>query len=306
VGQAHYEPGNARQKITGAEVEKMGVLDGKVAVVTGGTRGLGLGIARSFARSGAAVVVASRSQTAVENAMQQISAEGGRASGIAADASNLAQTEALAEHAVAYFGKLDIWVNNAGTAGPYGPTMGYTPEAFNQVLQTNILGVYYGSRVAMQRFLAQGSGKLINILGHGYNGPVPWQNAYASSKAWVRSFTKALAEETKESGVGVYALNPGLVLTDLLTQVEVIEGSEERLKSFPTVVRMWAKPPEIPAQKVVWIASPATDGRTGLLISMFSPWTMLQGALKEGIRSLRKRPAPDMEIHIQKIASDQR
>jgi len=280
----------------------MGVLDGKVAVITGGTRGLGLGIAAAFAQAGAAVVVASRSQKSVETAVQQIGKTGGKASGIAIDVANLEQVQALARHAVDQFGRLDIWVNNAGTAGPYGPTLENMPQAFSEVIQTNILGVYYGSRTAMQHFLAQRSGKLINILGHGYNGPVPWQNAYASSKAWVRSFTLALAEETKTSGVGVYAFNPGMVLTDLLTDVEVIEGSEDRLKRFPTVVRMWAKPPEIPAQKAVWMASQATDGKTGLLVSLFSPWIMLQGALNEGIRALRKQPAAGPEIKIRKIA----
>ena len=68
----------------------------------------------------------------------------------------------------------------------------------------------------MAVFLAQGSGKLINLLGQGYKGPVRWQNAYASSKIWVRSFTKALAEETRGMGVDVFAFNPGMVLTDLL------------------------------------------------------------------------------------------
>lgn len=281
-------------------------LDGKVAVITGGTRGLGLGIALAFAQAGAAVIVASRTQNSVDAAVKRITAMGGRADGMALDVSNLAQMEALAEYALAKFGRLDIWVNNAGTAGPYGPTLGNAPEAFTQVVQTNILGVYYGSRTAMQHFMAQHSGKLINILGHGYEGPVPWQNAYASSKAWVRSFTKSLAEETKDSGVGVYAFNPGMVLTDLLTDVEVIEGSEERLKRFPTVVRMWAKPPEIPGQKAVWIASSATDGKTGLLISLFSPWVAMGGALKEGFRSLRRQPANGPEIKIRSIAPYQK
>jgi len=280
----------------------MGLLEGKVAVITGGTRGLGLGIAQAFARNGAAVVVASRSQQSVDESVQRLQAAGARASGLAVDVSNLEQVQGLVRHAVSCFGKLDIWVNNAGTAGPYGPTLGFDPKDFVQVVQTNILGVYYGSRAALSHFVAQRSGKLINLLGHGYNGPVPWQNAYASSKAWVRAFTKALAEETKESGAGVYAFNPGMVLTDLLTDVDVIAGSEERLKNFPAVVRMWAKPVEVPAQKAVWIASAATDGKTGLLVSIFSPVTMLEGALKEGWRVLLRKPAPDVDLRLKTIA----
>jgi glucose 1-dehydrogenase len=279
----------------------MELLAGKVAVVTGGTRGLGLGIAQALAAEGAAVVVASRSLKSVDEAVKSLKKEGFQSAGMALDVCNLAQVEDLAALALKEFGRLDVWVNNAGTAGPYGPTIDFSPEAFNQVVQTNILGVYYGSRTAVKHFLRQGSGKLVNILGHGYNGPVAWQNAYASSKAWVRSFTMGLAKETKGSGVGVFAFNPGMVLTELLTDVEVIEGSEDRLKVFPTVVRMWAKPPEVAAKKAAWIASSATDGQTGKLISIFSPWTMLAGAAREGWRRLLNRPASELEMKIRSI-----
>lgn len=279
----------------------MGILDGKTAVITGGTRGLGLAIAQVYAKEGAAVVVASRTQSAVDQAVALLTAVGARAAGMTVDVSDLAQVEALAAFALDQFGRLDIWVNNAGMAGPYGPTMGNAPRDFRQVVGTNILGMYHGSWTAMRHFLAQRSGKLINILGRGSSGPVAWQNAYASSKAWARSFTQSLAHETRGSGVGVYAFNPGMVLTDLLTNVEVITGSEDRLKQFPTVLRMWARPPEIAAQKALWIASSATDGKTGLLVNSFTPWVALQGALKEGLRALLKRPIPEQHFTIKSI-----
>jgi NAD(P)-dependent dehydrogenase (short-subunit alcohol dehydrogenase family) len=215
--------------------------------------------------------------------------------------------EALAEHAVAAFGRIDIWVNNAGEAGPNGPTMATAPAAFEQVVNTNILGTYYGSHAAMRRFLDQGSGKLINLLGRGWKGPVPWQNAYSASKAWVRSFTLALAAETKGSDVGVFAFNPGMVLTELLTDVEVIEGSEAQLQRFPTIVRMWAKPPAVPAAKAVWIASAATDGKSGEIYNIMGPAQMLDGALREGVRSLlgkrQTETLDEPEVKIHKIAA---
>jgi glucose 1-dehydrogenase len=262
----------------------MGILDGKVAVVTGGSRGLGLAIARAMAAEGAAVVVASRSQSSVDDAVDQLKKMGGQAAGMTLDVSNLTQVEQLAELAVCQFGRLDIWVNNAGTAGAYGPTVDFDPKTFDCVVDTNIKGVYYGSRTAMAHFIKQGSGKLINLLGRGHEKPVPFQNAYSASKAWVQSFTLALAVETRGSGAGVFAFNPGMVLTDLLTDVQVIEGSENRLKNFPLVVRMLARPAEVPAKKVAWIASPATDGKTGEMINIFSPFSMISGLLREAFK----------------------
>ncbi len=280
-------------------------LQDKVAVVTGGTRGLGLAIAQAFADEGAAVVVASRSEQAVAETVARLATGGARITGRATDVGRLAEVEALAELAIQSFGRYDIWVSNAGVSGPYGPTTGCTPADFQQVVQTNILGVYNGSRTAMQHFLEHGSGKLINMLGRGYKGSVAWQNAYASSKAWVRSFTLALAKENKDvAGVGVFAYNPGLVLTDLLTQVGVIAGSEAQLKVFPTIVRMWAQPPEKPAQKAVWLASAATDGKTALVVDYSSTWTMLRGAAGEGVRRLRGLPPPPIEFKFTTVPPD--
>ncbi|MBN1537355.1 MAG: SDR family oxidoreductase [Anaerolineales bacterium] len=280
----------------------MGDLYGKVAVITGGTRGLGFGIARALSRAGAAVVVASRSQNSVDEAVQLVRSEGGQASGMVVDVANLEDMERLAHCAISKYDRLDIWVNNAGSSGPYGPTLELDPQDFNLIVRTNIIGVYYGSRTAMEYFIKQQSGKLINVLGRGYERPVPWQNAYGASKAWMLSFTKALANETKDSGVGVFAFNPGMVLTEMLTDVKVIEGAEERLTIFPTIVRMWARPAEIPAKKVVWLASAATDGKTGLLVNSFSPWVMLGGALKEGCRVLTNKPAKSDGIKIEAIS----
>lgn len=289
----------------------MSELTGKVAVITGGSRGLGFAIGQAFARAGAAVVLAARSQTAVEQAAQELTLQGYQAAGFAVDVSRHEQVDALAEQTVRTFGKLDVWVNNAGTAGPYGPTIDTAPAAFEQVVNTNILGTYYGSRAALCVFLEQGSGKLINLLGRGWNGPVPWQNAYSASKAWVRSFTLALADEIKQENksadIGVFAFNPGMVLTDLLTDVEVIEGHEQRLDRFPTIVRMWAKPPAVPAAKAVWIASAATDGKTGEVYNMLKPQTLLGGVLREGMRGLLGKRGgaadADSDVKIRTIAA---
>lgn len=273
----------------------------KVAVITGGTRGIGLALAETFAAEGASVFVASRSSASVEASINQLRASGYQAGGASTDVTDLAQVQALSAAALREFGQLDIWVNNAGIAGPYGPTVQVNPETFLKVVQTNILGVYYGSIVAMKHFMGQGHGKLINLLGFGAKGAAPYQNVYGSSKAWVRRFTQSLAEETKDSGVGVFAFSPGMVLTDLLTHVEVIQGSEMRLKNFPAVLRILAKPPEAVTEKAVWLASSATDGKTGLEIFTASSRKMMLGALREGIRALLRQPAPPVEMNMNVI-----
>ena len=282
-------------------------LKDKIAVITGGSRGLGYAIAQAYAAAGAAVVIAGRSQSTLDKAVGDLLNRGFRAGGLAVDVGKCEQVEALADHAVRAFGRIDVWVNNAGMGAPYGPTLQVAPEAFEQVVATNILGTYYGSHAALRHFLPQGSGKLINLLGRGWQGkPVPWQNAYGSSKAWVHSFTLALAAETKQggaAGIGIFAFSPGMVLTDMLTDVSVIEGSEEKLSSFPTVVRMWARPPAVPAAKAVWIASAATDGKTGEVYDILTRAQLLSGALGEAGRRLLgkgKQPeaaAPKIKIH---------
>ena len=177
-------------------------------------------------------MVSSRSADAVERAVDALRAAGHTATGMPCDVSDLAQVEALAAHAAGTFGRFDVWINNAGYAAPYGPTAHVPPQLFMRSVQTNIIGTYHGSIVALAAFLPAGKGKLINVLGRGSDGkPTAMQNAYAATKSWERVFTMAMAKEYKESGVGIFAINPGMMSTEMLTDLTAVSGYEKRSPS---------------------------------------------------------------------------
>jgi glucose 1-dehydrogenase len=282
----------------------MKTLEGKVAVITGASRGLGKAIATLFAREGAKVVLSARSQKDIEQNAAELRTEGYEAAAFVCDVSDLKQVEALARFAIKTYGHFDVWVNNAGVAGPYGATLDLSPEDFLSVLRTNMFGVYHGSTAALRHFLPRKSGKLINILGAGSKQPAPNQNAYGSTKAWIRVFTLALAKEYKDSGVGVYALQPGLMDTDLLTEIVTFKEHEKRLRGFmPLLIRAVGKKPEVAARKALWLASSATVGKTGLDVSLGSCLSFLLGFLREGLRSLFRLPTHPVEMNVKIIPS---
>jgi NAD(P)-dependent dehydrogenase (short-subunit alcohol dehydrogenase family) len=247
------------------------------------------------------VVLAARSLAGVTQATDELRRSGFLAEGLACDTASQEQVEALADRAVTKFGRLDIWVNNAGIGAPYGPTAAIASDRFLRVVDTNIKGVYLGSMAAMNRFLPQKSGKLINLIGRGAEGPVPFQNAYASSKIWVRSFSQSLAREYKDSGVGVYLFNPGLVITDMLLDVEAVAGFDRKMQPLNTVIRMWGNLPPVPAQKAVWLASSATDGKTGLEVNVLTPQRILKGVVQELARKITRRPGTTQTIQVTAI-----
>ena len=277
-----------------------GILSGRTAVITGASRGLGLAMAEAFGAEGASVVIGSRSPQAVAQAVDLLEARAVRVTGLACDVTSPSQITALAEHARRTFGGFDVWVNNAGVSAPYGPTAEVDPASFEQVVATNILGVYHGSMAALGEFLPKRSGKLINLLGRGDRQPAPFQSAYGSSKTWVRSFTLALAREYRDSGVGIFAFNPGLVLTDLLLQPEVLAGREQDLQGvYGFIVGAWGSPPEVPARKAVWLAGPATDGKTGRVVSLVGFGTILGRTFRWVLSRLAGRaPSAAIQAHI--------
>ena len=191
----------------------------KTVVITGSTRGIGFGLADAFLDLGCRVVVNGRSPSSVEQACQQLAAKrnSDHLHGFAADVADLDQMEALWATAVAHFGQVDIWINNAGLGHDMLPMWQLPPERVKTIVDTNILGLMYGSRVAIRGMLAQGYGQLYNMEGAGSNGHVRnGMSIYSTSKAAVHLLSQALIQEVEGTAVQVGTLSPGMVVTDLL------------------------------------------------------------------------------------------
>lgn len=279
-------------------------LQGKVTVITGSTRGLGRAIAEAYVREGASVVVSSRTPAAVDETVAVLGETGGKAVGVPCDVSDLAQVQHLADQAIERFGHIDVWINNAALSGPYGRTLDKPVERYETVVRVNTLGTYYGSRVALEHMLPRRTGKLINLSGRGADGPSAFQNAYAPTKAWVVNFTQALAQEYADHGVDVILFSPGMVLTDMLTNVEVAsDETPRRLKYFPRILRMWANPPQVPAEMAVEIAANGENGKT---YKVLNRRRMLAGVLAEVRRIVTRsdEPMPEVNIHFAEPASE--
>jgi NAD(P)-dependent dehydrogenase (short-subunit alcohol dehydrogenase family) len=191
----------------------------KTIVITGSTRGIGYGLARAFLDLGCNVVVSGRTQEAVDGAVAALAAGHSRERilGQPCDVTDYAQVQALWDAAVARFGAVDVWINNAGISHPTIDFWTHPPERVRAVVETNVLGAMYGASVALSGMRAQGHGALYNMEGLGSSGPViPGMALYATTKAALNYLTDGLAKEVKGTGLVVGALQPGMVVTDLL------------------------------------------------------------------------------------------
>jgi len=211
----------------------------KTVVITGGTRGIGLGMAHEFLTRGCNVVLSGRSDSSVQRALESLRAThpAERISGQVCEVGEFAQVQALWDSAVQRFGRVDIWINNAANNTPVQQVVWEQPiDAIDSVIRTNMIGVIYGSKVAITGMLAQGGGHLYNMEGFGSQGEVTVGNAmYGTTKAGLRYLTTCLIAETKETPVKVSYLSPGMVATDLLVQT-VKPGREAQAEKIYNIL----------------------------------------------------------------------
>jgi 3-oxoacyl-[acyl-carrier protein] reductase len=238
----------------------MGVLDGKRAVITGGSRGLGRGIAVAFAKAGADVAIVYRKRKEeADGVIADVEAAGRRGVAYQADVGQWEEISGAVDAAVADLGGIDIVVANAGVANPY-ITLAETPiDRWRKIMSVNLDGAFYTVRAAMPRLIEQGSGVAIFLTSPGGERAAPNQGAYAATKAALYNLVPTWAKEVAPSGVRVYGLSPGIYETDMTAIIRKVPAEEK------VPMRRYGDPEEL-GRVATFLCSPDAAYLTGIVL----------------------------------------
>lgn len=233
----------------------------KVAIITGGGRGIGRAIAIAYAAEGAKVVIAARNTEQLEAVAAEIRKQGGEVLAVPTDLRSRAAVERLVAESVTRFGAVDILVNNAGI-NPRGPFLESTDEEWEQGWQINVMGVVHCCRAVLPIMQEQGSGNIINVgSGMGQVGRSDL-SVYCATKAALHGLTQSIAEEVWEAGIIVNVLIPGPVRTELSKPAWENSGTF-RAESDP-----WKEPEQVVASALFLASQPPESGMTGQTLSI--------------------------------------
>jgi len=249
-------------------------LEGKIAAITGGTAGIGLGIARAFVAEGASVALMARSPDKGNRVIEDLNV-GDRAVFVAGDATSQQDVEGFIDSTVSRYGRVDILVNNAGGASDLQPLVNITDEEWDLVMKWNLYSTFWATRRALQNMVANGWGRVINISSiEGKHGK-PVFTAYTAAKHGINGMTKSVAREVGTAGVTVNAICPGLVITDIIQQ-NGPATAEAMGMTFDEMVTMFSKESALErpvtveevAAMAVLLASDAGAGITGAMLNV--------------------------------------
>lgn len=241
----------------------MAEFTGKVAIVTGGSAGIGRATAVAFAREGAKVVVASRRMKEGDETVQLVRQAGSDGFFIKTDVAKAADVRAMVEKTVATYGRLDYAFNNAGVVEPKpGPLVEQTEETFDQVVNVNVKGVWLSMKYEIPEMLKRGGGAIVNMSSVAGVIGFPGIGIYIASKHAVIGLTKAAAVEYSKSGVRVNAVNPAAIETDMLAHVagDNPEALAQMAAGHP--IGRVGRPEEV-ADAVIWLCSDKASFVTG-------------------------------------------
>ena len=260
----------------------------KSIVITGSTRGIGFALADAFLALGCQVMVSGRTQASVDKAVADLASrhEAGGVAGFPCNVTHIEELQALWDAARARFGEVDIWINNAGVSNSRNDYWDLDPQDAGCVIETNVIGSMYGCTVALRAMRVQGHGAVYNLEGLGSSGgrKVRGLSVYGTSKAALRYFDDALALETEGTPVIVGAIQPGMILTEMITG-QYKDRPEE-----------WARSQKIfdiltsPVEKVApWIAGRVLENtRNGARIQWSSGAKMMGRFLMAPFRRSKK------------------
>ncbi len=244
-------------------------LDNKVIVITGGTSGVGLGTATAAARAGATVVICGRRVETVASTVAALKKTGARASGIRADVAKPEDLAALLEHADTTWGRIDVWINNAGVGTGTGPLIDLAAEDISQTVATNVTGTAEACRIVIPYLLKQGGGVLLNTAGRGADGsPQGGAAIYSATKSAVLSLTKSLVEENLGQPISIHAISPGLVMSGLhKTRLDETKNPEMAAHTRK-VLAQFGTPPEKVGEYFIQVASQEPGRLSGYFYRM--------------------------------------
>ena len=245
-------------------------LDGQVAIITGAGRGIGRAIALAYAREGARLALAARSEPDLEEVVVSATELGAEAIAIRTDVTSQMGTERLARRTVERFGRVDVLVNNAGVSGPIGPVQDNDIAEWVDTINVNLTGTFLVCRAVVPVMLGQGGGRIINLSGAGVANAWSNMSAYCASKAAVVRMTEVMAQELEDKGVTVNALGPGSVHTDMwerMTEQAAEAGADFIHQLGQRVLSGGGASIDDCAELAVWLASEESAGLTGRIIS---------------------------------------
>jgi NAD(P)-dependent dehydrogenase (short-subunit alcohol dehydrogenase family) len=246
-------------------------LTGKVAVVTGGNRGLGQAFAHALGEAGATIAILARDSDKSAEVVAELTDKGITAAAFEGDVSSHAEVERAAGEITSSFGRVDVLINNAGIC-IHKPALDVTPDEWADVIDVNVTGVWNGCQIFGRQMIEAGGGSIVNIgsmSGQIVNRP-QWQPAYNTSKAAVHHLTKSLAAEWAPMGVRVNAVAPGYVKTEM-TPLDRPEFKRHWIDDTP---QLRAATPDEIAPSVVFLASPAAGFMTGSILVIDGGYTV--------------------------------